>query len=90
MSRSLTRRSLEILLTEQYKIMQYTEDTKKLSQFITDKMGYYETHGKGQEVEILTDLINTIGDLMQNETDRRDWYNLCNTIAPEDHDENSL
>ena len=69
--------------------MQYTEDTKKLAQFVCDKISYAEHHKKS-DLETLHELVDLIGDLMENETDRKDWYGLCNVIAPENVDENAI
>ena len=71
------------------KNMQYTEDTKKLAQFVCDKISYAEQHKKS-DLETLHELVDLIGDLMEAEVDRKDWYNLCQVIPPEDVDENSI
>jgi hypothetical protein len=71
--------------------MYYNEKiTRPLAEFINDNMSYYEQHGKGDEVKLLVGLIDLIGDNMDNETDRKDWYSLCNTLLTKQTDENSI
>jgi hypothetical protein len=69
--------------------MQYTNDTKKLAEFINEKISYAEQHKKA-DLELLYEFVDLIGDLMEASVDRKDWYNLCNTIAPEDRDDNAI
>lgn len=69
--------------------MQYTEDTKKLAEFMTDKISYATYHKKA-ELETLYDLVDSIASLFEYSVDRRDWYGLCHTIPPEDRDENAI
>lgn len=64
--------------------------TQPLSDFINTKINWAEAHGTENETRTLYELIDLIGNLMDNQTDRDDWYNLCNTIAPENMDENTI
>ena len=64
--------------------------TKPLAGFISDRLSYTKQHGTENELRILEQLADLIGDLMDNPVDRQDWYSLCNMIAPENVDHNAI
>jgi len=66
--------------------MRYNKDTEKLAGFLSGKISYAESH-KESDLETLHELVDFIGDLIEYSPDRRDWYNLCGIIAPENCDE---
>ncbi len=60
----------------------YGKDVKILSTFI-NKIVSYKTQHDRKGLEDWKQLIDVIALLMDNDVDKRDWYNLCNSIPPE-------
>ena len=67
----------------------YYEQVKPLTEFLNTKISYAERHKK-EEAELLYEFVDEIAGMLELEEDKKDWYDLCNTIAPDDRDDNAI
>ena len=69
--------------------MYYNKDIWKIAEHI-NKVISYNTRFAPDQLTDWFDLIDVIAELMECDNDKKDWYNLCNTISPEESDESCI